>query len=75
MSEKVEKYIYEFNYENNEIIQSLSKKHSDYDFPEKTFIPFNEESYVLFPNSPKRALKKVTFFLLFLLLIKEHMYF
>ena len=61
MSEKVEKYIYEFNYENNEIIQSLSKKHSDYDFPEKTFIPFNEESYVLFPNAPKRALKKVTF--------------
>ena len=61
INENSEKYIFEYNYDKNEIYQSLSKNHSDYDFPEKTFIPFNEESYVLFPNAPKRALKKVSY--------------
>ena len=50
-----ENNIFEFDLNNNQIYQSISK-YFYYDLTEKTFIPFNEYKYFLFKNNSNRDL-------------------
>ena len=50
-----ENNIFEFDLNNNQIYQSISK-YFYYDLSEKTFIPFNEHKYFLFKNNSNRDL-------------------
>jgi hypothetical protein len=58
LSDEKDNYIFEYNYNKNELTQS-TLIHEDFNFTEKSFIPFNDSSYALFSNEMKKKFRIV----------------
>ena len=58
LNDEKDNYVFEYNYKKNELTQS-TLIHEDFNFTEKSFIPFNDSSYALFSNEMKKKFRIV----------------
>ena len=58
LNDEKDNYVFEYNYNKNELTQS-TLIHEDFNFTEKSFIPFNDSSYALFSNEMKKKFRIV----------------